>query len=85
MKLALATALTMGLACSAAAVAADFDGSVPLTCTPSAGHDCVPGSEQCSKLQRESKGPVEVRVDFAAVSDCLRDMGPSFRHRPEVR
>lgn len=65
MKLARVAALSIGLTCSAAALAADFDGSVPLTCTPSAGHDCVPGSEQCSKLKRESKGPVEVRVDFA--------------------
>jgi hypothetical protein len=65
MKLVLVAALTIGVACSAAAAAADFDGSVPLTCTPSAGHDCDPGAEQCSKLKRESKGPVEVRVDFA--------------------
>jgi hypothetical protein len=65
MKLARDAVLAIGLAFSAAAAAADFDGSVPLTCTPSAGHDCAPGAAQCSKLKSQSKGPIEVRVDFA--------------------
>jgi hypothetical protein len=65
MKLARYVVLAMGLAVSAAAVAADFDGTTPLSCTPSAGHDCAPGSTQCSKLKSQSKGPIEVRIDFA--------------------
>jgi hypothetical protein len=65
MKLAHLSLVAMALAFSAAAVAADFDGTVPLTCTPSAGHDCAPGTAQCNKLKSQSKGPVEVRVDFA--------------------
>jgi hypothetical protein len=65
MKLVRAAALTIGFACSTAAIAADFDGSVPLTCTPSAGQDCAPAKAQCSKLKSQSKGPVEVRIDFA--------------------
>jgi hypothetical protein len=65
MKLARVAVLAMGLATSTAAVAADFDGSVPLTCTPAAGHDCTPASAQCSKLKSQSSGPVEMRVDFA--------------------
>jgi hypothetical protein len=65
MKLARVAVVAMAAACSAAAVAADFDGTVPLTCTPSAGHDCTPGTAQCSKLKSQSKGTGEVRIDFA--------------------
>jgi hypothetical protein len=65
MKLARVAALTLGFACSSAAVAAEFDGSAPLTCTPSAGQDCAPSKAQCSKLKSQSQGPVEVRIDFA--------------------
>lgn len=65
MNLTRAAVLAMGLACCSAAVAADIDGSVPLTCTPSAGHDCAPGTAQCSKLQSQSKGTGEMRIDFA--------------------
>jgi hypothetical protein len=65
MKLTRVAVLTMGLACATAAVAADFDGTVPLTCTPAAGHDCTPANAQCSKLKSQSKGTGEMRVDFA--------------------
>ena len=57
--------LAMGLVLSAAAVAADFDGTVPLICTPSAGHDCAPATAQCRKLESETKGTGELRIDFA--------------------
>ena len=56
--------LAAGLAFSAAAVAADFDGSVPLTCTPSSGRDCKP-TAGCTALKSQAKGPVQVRIDFA--------------------
>ena len=65
MKLARYPVLALGLALSAAAVAADFDGTAPLSCTPSAGHDCAPATTQCSKLKSQSKGPIQVRIDFA--------------------
>ena len=65
MKLAHVAALTIGFACSTAAIAADFDGSAPLACTPTAGRDCAPGKAQCSQLKSQSAGPIEIRVDFA--------------------
>ena len=65
MKLTRVASLLMGLAFCSAAVAADFDGSAPLACTPSAGHDCDPGKAQCSTLKSQSKGTGEVRIDFA--------------------
>jgi hypothetical protein len=65
MKLAREALLAIGMTFSAIAVAADFDGSVPLTCSPSAGHDCTPAQTQCGKLKPQSKGPIEMRIDFA--------------------
>jgi hypothetical protein len=65
MKPAHVAVIAMGMSFCAAAVAADFDGSVPLTCTPSAGHDCAPATAQCRKLQSETKGTGELRIDFA--------------------
>jgi hypothetical protein len=64
MKLARQVILAMGLAVSTVAAATDIDGSVPLTCTPSAGYDCSP-AKACGKLKPESKGPIEMRIDFA--------------------
>jgi hypothetical protein len=56
--------LAAGLAFSAVATAADFDGSVPLRCTPTAGRDCKP-TAACTTLKSQAKGPVQVRIDFA--------------------
>jgi hypothetical protein len=57
--------LAIGIAFSTGAMAADFDGNAPLTCTATAGHDCLPGQAQCAKLEPQSPGPKELRVDFA--------------------
>ena len=67
MKLAPQAILVMGLAASAVAVAADIDGYVPLTCTPSAGYDCGP-DKACGKLKPESPPPpggFKMDIDFA--------------------
>ena len=67
MKLASATILATGLAFAALARAADIDGSVPLTCTPSAGFDCSP-EKGCGKLKPESPPPpggFKMDIDFA--------------------
>jgi hypothetical protein len=64
MKSARVVFLSVGLAFAAAAVAQEFDGTMPLTCTPSAGQDCQP-TGQCSKLKPEHKGPIEMQIDFA--------------------
>jgi hypothetical protein len=65
MRLRRGAFLAMGMAFAAVAAAADIDGTAPLTCTPSAGHDCTPANAQCNKLKSETKGVAEVRIDFA--------------------
>ena len=67
MKLMRKAILVMGLTVSAAAAAADIDGTVPLTCTPSAGFDCTP-EKSCGKLKPQSDPPPggwKVDIDFA--------------------
>ena len=67
MKLMRKAILAIGLTASVAAAAADIDGSIPLTCTPSAGFDCTP-EKACGKLKPESPPPpggLKVDIDFA--------------------
>jgi hypothetical protein len=60
-----AVLLMIGAGLSAVASSTPFDGSEPLTCTPSTGHDCTPGEAQCGKLTPQMPGPIEMRIDFA--------------------
>ena len=53
------------LVCSAAASAAEIDGTVPLECTAERGHDCLPTKESCGPLERASKQAPVLRIDFA--------------------
>lgn len=67
MNLASATIFATGLAFAALARAADIDGTVPLTCTPSAAFDCSP-EKACGKLKPQSDPPPggwKVDIDFA--------------------
>jgi hypothetical protein len=67
MRLMRKAILVMGLTASAAAAAAEIDGTVPLTCTPSAGFDCTP-EKSCGKLKPQSDPPPggwKVYIDFA--------------------
>jgi hypothetical protein len=52
----------LALAFSAAAGAADFDGTAPLSCTGLAGYSCEPG-KACSTVKPESNTPPVVRID----------------------
>ena len=54
--------LGLGLAFSAVAVAADFDGTSPLSCTGLEGYSCEPG-KACSKVKPESNTPPVVAID----------------------
>ena len=54
--------LGLSLAFSAVAVAADFDGTAPLSCTGLAGYSCEPG-KACSKVKPESNTPPVVAID----------------------
>ena len=67
MKLMRKAILAIGLTASAAAAAADIDGSIPLTCTPSASFDCTP-EKSCGKLKPQSDLPPggwKMDIDFA--------------------
>jgi hypothetical protein len=55
-------AFGMSLISSAAVGAADFNGSAPLTCTPSAAYSCEPG-KACSKVKPESDPPRVMTID----------------------
>ncbi len=57
--------IVIALSFSAAAVAGDFDGAVPLSCEAKTGHDCLPGQEACSRLKPETDIAPVFGVDFA--------------------
>jgi hypothetical protein len=60
------TLASLALATSTAAFAETFDGSVPLQCTATAGHDCTPDKNKCSRLKAENDKPPVLEVDVAA-------------------
>jgi hypothetical protein len=55
-------AFGISLISSAGVGAADFNGSAPLTCTPSAAYSCEPG-KACSKVKPESDPPRVTTID----------------------
>lgn len=65
MKIRCAVVFGLGLAFSTLAMAADFDGSVPLACLGLTGHNCTPDKAQCSKLKPETNIKPEVTIDLA--------------------
>jgi len=65
MNPARAAVLVIGMALSAAAAAADLDGSKPLLCTGLAGYDCHPGKAVCSVLKPELKVTPQLQIDMA--------------------
>ena len=53
------------LAFSATAIAADFDGSVPLSCTAVKANDCLPTGGACKVVKPESNAAAVFSIDFA--------------------
>ena len=51
------------VACAAAAE--DFDGSKPMVCAPTAGHDCLPTEKSCKPLKAEKGKKLELGIDVA--------------------
>jgi hypothetical protein len=47
------------------AVAGDFDGAVPLTCTVSQTLDCTPTKTSCNQMKQENNIAPVVGIDFA--------------------
>jgi hypothetical protein len=48
---------------SMAAMAEEFNGSQPMDCTPTVGHDCLPTEAKCSPLKPEKGKPLVMHVD----------------------
>lgn len=58
-------AFGVSLISSVSVGAADFNGSGPLTCRPSAAYSCEPG-KACSRVKPESNPPRVVTIDASA-------------------
>lgn len=56
--------LALTLSLTGAAFAADLDGTVPLSCEATKGHDCLPDKNSCSRLKPESKTMPVFGVDL---------------------
>ena len=57
--------IVLAMSLTTVATAADFDGSVPLTCTVTQAHDCLPTASKCSRLQPESDIAPIFGINFA--------------------
>jgi len=57
--------IVMAMSIATGAVAGDFDGALPLTCTAEQVHDCLPSKPTCSRMKPESNIPPVFGVDFA--------------------
>jgi hypothetical protein len=57
--------IVMAMSLTTVAVAADFDGSVPLSCTVVNAHDCLPTKTSCSLVKPESSIAPIFAIDFA--------------------
>lgn len=65
MRAPIIASLILFTSLSTAALAAEFDGSVPLSCKAEQANDCLPTSGKCSKMKPESDIPPIFAVDFA--------------------
>lgn len=65
MRAAQSVSMVLALSVAAIAAAADFDGSVPLTCTAEKGHDCLPTETACTRLKPETNIEPIYSIDFA--------------------
>ena len=65
MRAAQAILLVLTMSLATVAAAADFDGSVPLTCTAEKGYDCLPAATSCGPLKPETNIEPVYGIDFA--------------------
>jgi hypothetical protein len=56
------------LASTAALAAEEFNGSRPMDCETTAGHDCLPTESSCKPLKPEAGKPLKLHVDVANMS-----------------
>jgi len=57
--------LMLVFACTVAVAAEPFDGSQPLACSVSNGHDCLPSQSECKLMTPDKYKTPVIEVDFA--------------------
>jgi hypothetical protein len=57
--------IVLATAFAQVAAAADFDGSMPMTCTALQAHDCLPTANACTRIKPESDIEPIFGIDFA--------------------
>ncbi len=65
MRVIRAVPILLGLSLTSVALAEEFDGSVPLQCTATETHDCLPGRAACNPIEPESGKPPVFGIDVA--------------------
>jgi hypothetical protein len=66
MRVIRAVPILLGLSLTSIALAEEFDGSVPLQCTATEAHDCLPGQgTACNPMKPESDKPPVFGIDAA--------------------
>jgi hypothetical protein len=58
--------ITLLLLASTSSAAENFDGSLPMTCEPVVGHDCLPKENSCKQLQPEAGKDLTLRIDVSS-------------------
>ena len=65
MRMLRSVSIVLGLSLATVAAAADFDGSVPLTCTVAKAFDCLPEQSKCNLVKPDSDIAPVFGIDFA--------------------
>jgi hypothetical protein len=65
MSLLRTASIVLAMSFATVASAADFDGSVPLTCTALQAHDCLPTATTCARMKPESDIEPVFGINFA--------------------
>ena len=60
--------LALWLTASAVQAAEPYNGSQPMMCRPTAGHDCLPTENACKKIVPEAGKDLTMRIDIHANS-----------------
>jgi hypothetical protein len=65
MRVLQSVSIALAMSWGTVVLAADFDGSVPLTCTAEIAHDCLPTKTACTRVKPESSIAPVFGIDFA--------------------
>jgi hypothetical protein len=65
MSMLRSASIVLAMSFATVATAADFDGSVPLTCRALQAHDCLPTATTCARMKPESDIEPVFGINFA--------------------